>query len=117
MESKLIAGKEQILEWTREVWSIDDPVICIWQTEENPTELNNSDDKFLGIDVVRFYVKEQIDSLFFPFGFVYGTYNLVLAGIKEDDPNIIHTPMNGLMRGWLYGSNLEELMITIDLDF
>jgi len=117
MSSKLVAGDDQILEWVREIWLIDHPIICIWQTDEDPALMDTDpDDKFMSIDFVRFYNKEHFHSLFFPYGFKIGVYNLVLAGIKEDDQSVIHVPMNGMLRGWLLGTDMEELMINVDID-
>jgi len=117
VEPRLVAGDEQIHEFAREVWTIDDPIICIWKTEKSPDLLDEDlDGKFVSIDLVNFYSKEHFHSLFFPFGFQLGVYNLVLAGIKDDNSEVIHVPMNGMLKGWLLGTDMKELMINLDLE-
>lgn len=118
MTSKLIAGDEAILKFVREIYHIDHPIICIWETNENPEVWEKTDPatNLIAVDVVKFYNKEHFHSLFFPNGFVKDEYNLVVAGIKDDEPDIVHVPMNGIIRGWIIGTDIEKLTIDMNLD-
>lgn len=115
MASELIAGDEAITEFVLRIFRIEDPVLCIWVSEAPPgsEEVNEFFNKY-GIDFAHFFSKEQFHSLFFPNGYILGEWNLVLAGVKED-MDVIQPPATGLVRGWMMGTDIEKLTITIDI--
>ena len=118
---KLIAGQEMLLEFCLDIYSINDPVICIWHTEL-PPDLEEAiregiePEHFFAIDNVKLYSKEHLHSLFFPKNFILNEWNLVLAGIKEDATDL-QSPMHtstGMLRGWMMGTDIEKY--TLDME-
>lgn len=120
----LVAGEEMLHDFCIDIFSIDDPIICIWATE-NPPDLEEAIRKnsqlsvFYAIDNVNIYNKEQIYSLFFPNGFIKGKWNYVLASINEDAVNLeAETNAHaGVFSGWMNGTDIDELTLNIEEEF
>jgi hypothetical protein len=120
----LVAGQEMLHDFCIDIFSSDDPLICIWTTE-NPPDLEEAIRKnlqlsaFYAIDNVNIYNKEQIYSLLFPNGFVKGKWNYVLASIDEDAANL-YTETNGnagVFSGWMNGTDIDELTLDVESEF
>jgi len=121
---RLVAGEEMLCDFCLDIFSIEDPLICIWTTD-NPPDLEDvihreSDStKIFTIDNVRIYLKEQIHSLFFPNGFIKGKWNFVLIGINDNAENL-QFPVNagsGILPGWMRGTDIDELTMTLEGNF
>lgn len=102
-------------EFVLDIWQLEDPIICIWTTDNPPDDEQLTDiPDHMAIDAVNFLTKEHIHSLFFPMGFVKGEWNLVIAGIKES-PDVIQPPMHGILKGWMMGTDIQKLTLEVDI--
>lgn len=109
--SRLIAGQRDLEKFCLEIFSIPDPVIIIWRTEEKPTMPNEVDTaaaKIEVVDDVNLFFKENLDSLFFPNGFILNDWNLVLASIKEGDVFRKYSNTDGIVKGWMMGTDINS---------
>lgn len=115
MPSELIAGDEALIEFALRIFHIHDPIIGIWVSDNHPDSPEVTEAfQHYGIDYVRFFCKEQLHSLFFPHGFEFGEWNLVLAGVKED-MDVILPPTTGVFRGWMMGFDVEKMTVDFDI--
>lgn len=121
---RLVAGEEMLYEFCLDIFSIEDPLICIWTTEKAPDmeeviKTESEVSKVFTIDQVRIYLKEQIHSLFFPNGFIKGKWNFVLVGINDGAENL-QFPIaagSGILCGWMRGTDIDDLTLTLERNF
>ena len=120
-EEKLFCGDEKIAKFIRQVYHIDDPVICVWTTYDEPDlqiKKTTGDEgtltkKSLSIDFVEFFSRKQIKSLFFPLGFQIDKWNLVLISFVDFCNNTEEEIQT--IRGWMMGINIQNMTINYDI--
>ena len=105
-ESRLVAGEVNLREFCLEIFSIPDPIIVIWVSKNKPTELNEEAKKN-EIDDMHIFLKEHLDSLFFPLGFVVKEWNLVVASVKEEHVGD-RSYSQQLIKGWMMGTDINS---------
>lgn len=111
MSAKLIAGSAQLEEFCIDVFSIPDPIIVIWTTEQKPEfkqEEETSDSKVKLVDDISIFFKEHINSLFFPNGFVLNEWNRVLVSVKESEIYAKYSTRDGMLCGWMMGTDIAS---------
>lgn len=85
----------------------------IWSTEDKPnfSEEDENACQVQLVDEINLFFKDMIHSFFFPNGFVVKEWNLVLVTIKDEFATQVRHSNDGLIRGWLMGTDFESQMM------
>lgn len=111
---KLVAGHQELKEFCLRFFKISDPIIVIWRTEQKPKSSNNVDktiEKIKSSEEIVLFFKENLDSLFFPNGYVVNEWNLVLVSIKNNDIKYRYPNVDCLIKGWMMGTEINLKII------
>jgi len=114
MESKLIAGGEAVAKYIIDAYKMEHPIISVWLGTGlvNPDEYQSSVAE-TSIEYFRFLVKEQIYSLFFPNGIIFGNWNLVLLALKQETEDSTEPPE--IIQGWILNVDFEKMSIDFEI--
>lgn len=104
MASRLIT-KNNVHEFVIGLYGITDPVLCVWTTTNPPIMSSTADAEIYNLDNAIIFIKEDIESIFFPRTFVANDWNLVLLCLKYK-----HEPV----LGWLMGSTPDSFLSFAD---
>lgn len=112
-KSRLITSND-IFDFVIEMYGITDPVLCVWATD-NPPECRENDagaQEFDLEDAVLF-IKEDVETFFFPRGITTGEWNKVIVCVSHIDRPIIGWLMGATPTSFLSTKWLEEIDIDI----
>ena len=102
-QASVLITAENILEFVQQLYHINDPVLCLWLTEEAPGNKDAQSNEDL-LDLAVIFTKEDIESLFFPNGLKEDEWNLTLACLSSRNKPLI---------GWLSGIG-GDTVVSVD---